>query len=59
VANPPKLALPHFNVNVFFVGFFREFFFRDDSRPPNSFSFDGPKNFLHFVDTEEWLSWVV
>jgi hypothetical protein len=36
VANPPQLALPYINVDVFFVGFFPEFFIRDDPRPPNS-----------------------
>jgi hypothetical protein len=36
VANPPKLAPPYFNIDVFLVGFFPEFFIRDDCRPPNS-----------------------
>jgi hypothetical protein len=36
VANPPKLVLPYFNIDVFLVGFFPEFFIRVDSRPPNS-----------------------
>jgi hypothetical protein len=36
VANPPKLVPPYFNIDVFLVGFFPEFFIRVDSRPPNS-----------------------
>jgi hypothetical protein len=36
VANPPKLVPPYFTTDVFLVGFFPEFFIRDDSRPPNS-----------------------
>jgi hypothetical protein len=36
VANPPKLAPPYFNIDVFLVGFFPQLFITDDSRPPNS-----------------------
>jgi hypothetical protein len=36
MANPPKFAPPYFNVDVFLVGFFAEFFVTDESRPPNS-----------------------
>jgi hypothetical protein len=32
----PKLAPPYFNIDLFLVGFFPEFFIRDDSRPPIS-----------------------
>jgi hypothetical protein len=36
VASPPKLSLTCFNIDVFLVGFFPEFFIRDYSVPPNS-----------------------
>jgi hypothetical protein len=35
VVSPTKLAPSYFNIDVFSVGFFPEFFIRDDSRPPN------------------------
>jgi hypothetical protein len=36
VANPPKLAPLFFNIDVFLVGFYPEFFIRADTRLSNS-----------------------
>jgi hypothetical protein len=35
VANPPELAPSYFNIDVFLVGFFPEFFISDYCRRPN------------------------